>query len=207
VSQSTIFRGALSAVSLADETDQFIKSIQADEIDQASSRGLSSVTYLKNGSDLATAEILSKELLAAWENNKTLMMRYEKQILKNIIVLMNTYCSTYYDPQIEIDIDYIEPVHLLKDESLALADLATEIKLGVNSVERFVALRHPELETAEDISEYIETCIESRAQMVEAMRELNAPADPMAGPGKNPELNGAAGPPAVSKPYNEAENG
>ena len=191
--QTTIFRGKLEAVSLADEDDKFVQSIRADLADIAASRGISEMTLQRSISDPNQLNAATKELAAVWNQSAEIFRRQEKILLSIVTELFNINLNRKYDPQQKVRIDYLEPAEQLQSPLDALKTLEMGVKQGVDNVEDFVALRFPDLTSDEEINDYLQACIDSRAKMVEKMRALNMPAE-TGNPGQDPEVNGANGP-------------
>jgi hypothetical protein len=194
-SMSDVMRGDLKAVSLADEDDKFLDSIRAEIQDVAAPRGLSLGTIYREYADADQATITT-ELKQAWSASRELMAPREREIIRSVLRLIDQYAERI-DPDSRVTVDYLEPIAALEDKAASLANLKSGIELGVDNVYDYLGLQNADLESDAEVEAQVAKNIEIRAQMVEAMRALNMPADPTQ-VGLSADRNGANGPPAAS---------
>lgn len=189
---SNILKGDFGALSLSDENDKFLGSIQSDIADCAASRGISSATYNKTVATKDSLSAISEELKLRWRQSRTLFADPEKSLLKISLILINKYKKLSLNVDVKWTIEYLEPLPSIDDPRVALEVLIKGMTEGVDSPVAYLMRTNPDINTEKEALDYIDKNAEIRAKVVELMRELNAPAN--GDPGLTPEQNGARGP-------------
>lgn len=206
VGPDTIVPYDLKSVELADPSDPFLKSIREQEIDLASSRGISSKSYFRDIMQGGEIEAVSEELKQRWAESQTLFSPPEKDLFRLLIKMSNNYTATSWDPDQPIMIEYVEP-EIMTSKKAALETLEKAVGLGVDNVVDFIFRTNPEYRSKEQVEKKIEENLEYRLKyQVIPFRNTNSTTDPNALT-TEPQENGSAGHPSENDAEQNGANG